>query len=59
MAFLTSTEGKLLIATLAQPQLFEKARNSVVTYSKQYPQNEMMREAVQDITTTLDASKRS
>lgn len=59
MAFLTSTKGKLLIATLAQPQLFEKARTSVVTYSKQYPQNEMMREAVQDITTTLDASKRS
>lgn len=59
MAFLISTEGKLLIARLAQPQLFEKARSSAVMYSKQYPQNEMMREAVQDITTTIDSGKRS
>lgn len=58
MAFLISAEGKYLINELGRPELFENARKRITQYSKQHPQNEMMRDAVQEIANTINTVKR-
>lgn len=57
MAFLSSTEGKRLIKDVGRRGPFESLHERITLYSKQLPQNQIMKEVVAEITATLSALK--
>lgn len=57
MAFLAAPEGKKLVKDLNQSSLFENARNRISVYAAQHPQNDTMREIVQDIAGVLKSTQ--
>ncbi|MCX7170066.1 MAG: hypothetical protein NTY41_07155 [Proteobacteria bacterium] len=57
MAFLMSPEGKNLIKKIGQSSPFDKVLERVSLYSKQLPQNVLMKQIVQDIKVTIKSVK--
>jgi hypothetical protein len=57
MAFLSSSEGKSFIQGIGQKGQFGNALQRISLYSKQYPQNFIMKDLVQDITGTINSLK--
>jgi hypothetical protein len=53
MAFLASSEGKRLIKDIGRREPFESMHQRIALYSKQLPQNMIMKELVDDISATL------
>lgn len=55
IAFLISTDGKLLIKSTGNKSSFQKAMDRITVFSKQLPQNVILRDSVQDISKSINS----